>query len=390
MFATLLLALIAVLIAILAGSLAVMEMRKRGYERQLSRKVPISSVKVRSVLTVPAPLIPKSAPTAESPSESWGAESSAAVSRSVNITPLSTSDGINSYAQSEVVKQEAPRAMTIANPSHAAVLHAPDTHGTGYSVNTTNGSLSDVGLVREINEDSLIVLEIELACDAANVSLGLYAVADGMGGHAAGEVASRLALTHLATSLLQQSLLAEVSQQTVISPLLLLKQAGQDAARAVYEEARRARTDMGTTLAAAIVDEAYCKVYAINVGDSRVYKINNAGIYRITRDHSLVQRLVDSNQLTPEEARSHPNANLIYRTLGEKGNVEIDTFEQTLKAGDHLLLCTDGLCGLVDDAELQAAVLAGSSPQAACIQLIELAKQAGGYDNVSAIVVSLR
>ena len=247
------------------------------------------------------------------------------------------------------------------------------------------GRLSDVGLVREINEDSLTTLELVQVYNSISATLHLYAVADGMGGHAAGEVASQLALKHL-----RQSLLAQESAATVpTGPLAMLKQAGQEAARAVHVEAQRTRSDMGTTLVAALVDSTQRKFYAINVGDSRLYKLDAAAIQQVTKDHSLVQRLLDSGQLTPAEARHHPNANLIYRTLGERANIEIDAFEQTLAPGETLLLCTDGLCGLVDDDELHRVVTTASAPQAACARLVELAKAAGGHDNITVIVVAV-
>lgn len=247
------------------------------------------------------------------------------------------------------------------------------------------GLLSDVGLVREINEDSLATFDLVQVYNSVPTSLHLFAVADGMGGHAAGEVASQLALKRL-----RQSLLAQEYATTSADPLAMLKQAGQDAARAVHAEAQRTRSDMGTTLVAALVDSTQRKLYAINVGDSRLYKISTAAIRQVTKDHSLVQRLIDSGQLTPAEARHHPNANLIYRTLGERANVEIDTFEEALAPGETLLLCTDGLCGLVDDDELHRVVTTASSPQAACARLVELANAAGGHDNITVIVVAAR
>jgi len=281
------------------------------------------------------------------------------------------------------VKTQQPGATTTPGeplPPHDAPHNTLVTRPLPLAV----GRLSDVGLVREINEDSLTTLELVQVYNSIPASLHLYAVADGMGGHAAGEVASRLALKHLCQSLLAQESTATLSA----SPLAMLKQAGQDAARVVHAEAQRTRSDMGTTLVAALVDSTQHKLYAINVGDSRLYKLDAAAIRQVTKDHSLVQRLLDSGQLTPAEARHHPNANLIYRTLGERANVEIDTFEQTLAPGETLLLCTDGLCGLVDDDELHRVVTTASTPQAACARLVELAKAAGGHDNITVIVVA--
>jgi len=284
------------------------------------------------------------------------------------LAELQTASGGTTTALVDRLHSALTTAQTTATPS----LHL------------TIGYLSDLGLVREINEDSLTTLTLAQVYNSVPSTFHLYAVADGMGGHAAGEVASQLALKHLRQSLLAQ----ESASASPAGPLAMLKQAGQDAARAVHAEAQRTRSDMGTTLVAALVDSTQRKLYAINVGDSRLYKLNAATIRQVTKDHSLVQRLIDSGQLTPAEARHHPNANLIYRTLGERANVEIDTFEESLAPGDTLLLCTDGLCGLVDDDDLHRVVTTAPSPQAACIQLVELAKAAGGHDNITVIVVA--
>ena len=247
------------------------------------------------------------------------------------------------------------------------------------------GKLTDVGLVREINEDSLIALELDQFHNSVNTPLRLYAVADGMGGHAAGEVASKLALEAL-----RDEVIRGAGQAAGAADLgALLVRAGQAAARAVAEQAQRTQSDMGTTLVAALVDTARMAAHAINVGDSRLYKLDAAAIRQVTKDHSLVQRLVDAGTITPAEARHHPNSNLIFRTLGAKPNVEIDRYDEPLAPGDFLLLCSDGLCGLVDDPDLHAAVAGAPSPQAACARLIELAKEAGGHDNISAIVVGI-
>lgn len=282
--------------------------------------------------------------------------------------------------------QSAPAGPTLAPVERAQAALTVALTAASHPLPLVVGFLSDVGLVREINEDSLAAFDLVQVYNSVPTSLHLFAVADGMGGHAAGEVASQLALKRLRQSFLAQ----EYAAASPVDPLAMLKQAGQDAARAVHAEAQRTRSDMGTTLVAALVDSTQRKLYAINVGDSRLYKISTAAIRQVTKDHSLVQRLIDSGQLTPAEARHHPNANLIYRTLGERANVEIDTFEEALAPGETLLLCTDGLCGLVDDDELHRVVTTASSPQAACARLVELANAAGGHDNITVIVVAAR
>jgi serine/threonine protein phosphatase PrpC len=284
----------------------------------------------------------------------------------------------------------APPASTQSAMSSAATAKTQPLATAGSApLLAQAAALSDLGNVREINEDSLVKVELELVHNSVSQPLGLYAVADGMGGHAAGEVASMLAAQALTTSLMGLHSASRASG----APLDLrdlLKSAGQSAARAVYDRARQTQTDMGTTLVAALVDAKGARLYAINVGDSRLYKMSGRSIRRVTKDHSMVQLLIDKQQLTPAEAHRHPNANLIYRTLGDKPVVEIDLYEEPLAADDALLLCSDGLSGLVEDQELAAAVDQERTPEAACRRLVALAKDRGGHDNITVIIVQLR
>jgi serine/threonine protein phosphatase PrpC len=145
--------------------------------------------------------------------------------------------------------------------------------------------------------------------------------------------------------------------------------------------------DRGTTLTAALITGSSAIV--VNVGDSRTYLYRNGQLQQITKDHSLVASLVSAGLITPEAARSHPQRNQVYRTLGDKEDLEIDAFPQVLSAGDLLLLCSDGLWEMVRDEAIQAILEQAPSPQSACDALIQAALQAGGEDNVSAIVVRM-
>jgi protein phosphatase len=131
------------------------------------------------------------------------------------------------------------------------------------------------------------------------------------------------------------------------------------------------------------------QAYVTHIGDSRAYLINTAGIHRLTTDHSLVERLIATNQITREEARVHPQRNVIYRTIGDKATVDVELSTHKFDVGDYLLLCSDGMSGMVDDATLQRSVLAAASPQAACDALIRAANDAGGDDNISVIIVKI-
>jgi protein phosphatase len=251
------------------------------------------------------------------------------------------------------------------------------------------GSLSDVGQVRELNEDSLLTLQLERVLQSVSTPIGLFAVADGMGGHSAGEVASALATGALARIVLAKVMLPPLEGTAQIEPdyATLLKEACLEANRAVYERSRQARSDMGTTLVAALVVGS--QAYVANIGDSRAYRVTRSGIQRITTDHSMVERLIAMGKITREEARNHPNANLIYRTVGDKLQVEVDIFQQGLGRGDWLVLCSDGLHGMVEDAQIQQVVTTSLHPQAACEELVQLANQAGGVDNITVIIVQL-
>jgi protein phosphatase len=144
---------------------------------------------------------------------------------------------------------------------------------------------------------------------------------------------------------------------------------------------------MGTTVAAAlIIDDT---AYLAHVGDSRIYLLNNAGIKQLTIDHSLVERLVATGQITPEEAKTHPQRNVIYRTIGDKANVEVDVSTYRLTSGDRLLLCSDGLSGMVPDDDMWRIVDGSASLPEACRHLIDAANARGGDDNITVIIIQL-
>ena len=251
------------------------------------------------------------------------------------------------------------------------------------------GRRSDVGSQRELNEDSLLTLEIERVLQSESKPVGLYVVADGMGGHSAGEVASALAINALARSVLTK-LMLPVVEEAVEAELdygTLLKEACLEANRAVHERARKARSDMGTTLVVALAVGS--EAYIANIGDSRAYRVNQREIQQITTDHSLVERLIATGQITKEEARTHPQRNVIYRTVGDKPQVEVDIFHESLKRGDWLVLCSDGLHGLVEDSQIQQTVTTCLHPQEACEELVRLANVAGGDDNITVIALKL-
>jgi serine/threonine protein phosphatase PrpC len=254
------------------------------------------------------------------------------------------------------------------------------------SVDLLSGRSSHVGMVRTLNEDSLAVLEINRIQQSVSRPVGVYVVADGMGGHAAGEVASGLIVDTIAGKALVE-LMTPQAQAGKLPVSDWLRVAVESANTEVFNLRKSAGTDMGSTMiAAAVIGN---QVYFTHIGDSRIYLVNSKGIRRLTVDHSLVERLIATNQITREEARYHPQRNVIYRTIGDKPKIELEVNSLTLAIGDHLLLCSDGLSGMLEDDRIYQLVLDASDPQAACEALIESANAAGGQDNISVVIVKV-
>lgn len=230
---------------------------------------------------------------------------------------------------------------------------------------TEFGSRTDVGCVRDHNEDSLVVAP------------PLFAVADGMGGHAAGEVASEITTT----------ILADRAPKTADAEAL--GQAVEEANLAIIDAANegRGREGMGTTCTAAILEGD--RLVIAQVGDSRAYLLHQGKLQQLTHDHSLVAMMVEAGQLTPEEARVHPRRSVITRALGTDPTTKPDLYEIDVEAGDRLLLCSDGLSGMVEDADIEAIMNRTADPQRCASQLVNEAIAAGGNDNVTVVIADV-
>ena len=242
------------------------------------------------------------------------------------------------------------------------------------------GSLSDPGQVRELNEDDLGTPEtMEISLDLVEQKGRLYAVADGMGGHAAGEVASQQAIF---------TLFREYYASPSAEIVKRMAEAIEAANVEVHAQASsdRAKTGMGTTLVAAVLKGD--DLYVANVGDSRAYLVREQSIEQITKDHSWVNEQVQAGIITEQEAREHLYRNIITRSLGTKPNVDIDFFQRKVHPGDVLVLCCDGLSNEVEDNEI-THIVSATDPQEAAQKLIDLANQRGGPDNITAIVVEM-
>jgi protein phosphatase len=226
--------------------------------------------------------------------------------------------------------------------------------------------LTDVGRQREANEDNLVV--------AAPV----FAVADGMGGARAGEVASQIAAEAF-----------DDPRDPAQTPEQQLERVAREANRRIYDLALRdqSRRGMGTTLTATLVD---CDAVSIgHVGDSRAYRLRDGELAQLTHDHSLVAELERSGQLTPEAAEHHPQRSIITRALGPERDVEVDTHTHPARAGDVYVLCSDGLTGMISDAELASLLRAAPSLESAAETLVRAANQSGGKDNITVVLFRL-
>jgi protein phosphatase len=250
------------------------------------------------------------------------------------------------------------------------------------------GAASNAGMVRELDEDSLLTLDLRSVQNSNGRSWGLFIVADGMGGHAAGEVASGLAIRGAAEVVLSAYLTPTLETDAPYDEAQLrdiVHKAILQGNQYVLNEARARGNDMGTTITMALV--AGDRAVIGNVGDSRTYLYRDGELRRITKDHSLVMRLVDLGQITESDIYSHPQRNAVLRSLGDKPEVEIDLFSLRLKPGDALFLCCDGQWEMTRDAQMAEIIGAQADPQVACDTLIAAANSAGGEDNITSVIV---
>lgn len=256
------------------------------------------------------------------------------------------------------------------------------------------GYRTDVGRQRGHNEDFVGKYSLGMQQTPDMPEVGLYLVADGMGGHQAGEVASqdvvRVILDEIQEKVQALQSTPKVSRSTIklqhdVSVGGVLIHAILRANEVLYNAREQVGSDRGTTITAALIVGQVCAV--ANVGDSRTYWIRDEQLKQITQDHSLVASLLAANVIQPEEVRVHPERSRIFRSLGERPEVDVDIYEVQLRAKDRLLLCSDGLWEMVLDPEIRQIMLTASDPQETCDQLVEAANLAGGQDNISVVCV---
>lgn len=292
-------------------------------------------------------------------------------------------------------------ANTLVDQGHTYVIEQPQPAQIAFpnGVHLVASSHSDAGTVRrsEVNEDSTLALLFERVHESTSAPVGLFVIADGMGGHANGQGASRATIALISERIVRDLIMPPLSAEKAgesskpldeDSLLALLHGSIEDANTALCQINQRDKSDMGSTLTGFMLvgDHAYI----FNVGDSRTYMLRDEKLYQLTHDHSLVGQLVAGGLIEPDDVYTHPQRNQIFRSIGDKLNVQIDLFKQQVHPGDILLSCSDGLWEMVRDPQITDILNHATDPQTACMQLIEAANANGGEDNVSAVVVFVR
>ena len=343
-----------------------------------------------------------------SPGEASEARSEGTVStdkRSVGIEPdkLTAEDNSRNDAQftdsalSDLEKGVEVTQKKNASIEETAVAEAPMTIVADKDVATHRrvapflkvGQSCHLGNVRERNEDSIFVLNTFSGGEDPYVPFGLYIVADGMGGHYAGHEASKSTSAIMAREVTENILLpllkneagAVTTRRQPIGEVML--GAIQAANNHIYNPDPEKQG--GTTATAALIIGR--RLYIAHVGDSRAYLLTNDRLKQVTTDHSYVGRLMEAGQLTEEEAAIHPQRNMVYRAVGAGGKLEVETFTQTLPEQGKIVLCSDGLWGLVPDTVIENKLRGNGSIQGDADFLVDYALKMGGYDNISIIII---
>ena len=274
----------------------------------------------------------------------------------------------------------AAEAEAPPDPAETA-LHPPALLVAGYQ--------SDPGK-RLDNEDSLLSMVLNgMSALPAIPALGLFAVADGVGGHAGGEIASQAALRALAAGIMQNVFMPLINGTVMNADEIeqsLVEGVQQANAAILGLRGQDPSNDMGSTLTAALICSS--QAFIANLGDSRTYLARQGRLEQITQDHSLVARLAQEGLIQPEQIYTHEQRNVIYRSLGEKPDPEVDVYRLDLQPGDRLLLCSDGLWESLRDGLIEETLLANYDPQQASDSLVRLARIGAGDDNISVIVIN--
>ena len=244
-----------------------------------------------------------------------------------------------------------------------------------------------VGKQRDHNEDAIFTLTTTLVSDSTQIPFGMYIVADGMGGHQHGELASGIAIRAASSHILRKLYLPLFGLRTEM-PGESLQEIMQEAVMEGHQAITKQVVNSGTTITLAVILGDQFMIS--HVGDSRAYAIYPDGNYKIlTRDHSLVKRLEELGQITTEEAAIHPQRNVLYRALGQNEPFEPDSSSFPLPRGGHIMLCSDGMWGLLTNEQIISTIRNNPKPEIACQILVNAANEAGGPDNISVVLVRI-
>jgi serine/threonine protein phosphatase PrpC len=272
--------------------------------------------------------------------------------------------------------------------ARAPTLSSSGNAEKGGSIYLTVGALTDGGRTKERNQDSLFVVNGAISQREGLLPLGLYVVADGMGEDEAGRHASELTVRLVANRVLDRIFRPYLLEAEQTSDRQPIHQVLREAITLANGRIQQACPGGRTTCTCALV--LGMSVYTAHVGDSRAYLMDSNSIATITTDHSLVSRLIELGQITIEEAKTHPQRNVLYRAVGRNHDLEVDTGLQSLSVGSSLLLCSDGLWGELSQEVILSIVNVAPSPQIACHRLVTLANERGGHDNITAVLVQVR
>ncbi len=294
----------------------------------------------------------------------------------------SGSDRTNPEESASLNKSELPTQPFDSQPidrfpQRTSNFKDPNTIGIG----------SSIGLQREHNEDALFAMTTNMVSNNISLPIGLYIVADGMGGHLHGEKASEVAVYAMASSVLSNIFSFSIDDPNKYSgdSVETLMEAGMlSAHQAILKQAPGG----GSTLTALLILQDQMTIS--HIGDSRAYQIDLEGNAQVlTTDHSLVKRLQDLGQITSDEAAIHPQRNVLYRALGQEEPLNTEVITSPVPSSGFLMLCSDGLWGVVSDNEMIEIITSGVSPQEASRKLLEAANSSGGPDNISVIIVEI-
>jgi len=292
------------------------------------------------------------------------------------VHPDSEPQGL-SHGENENIEKQEQATITV--------LPLPNTDLLKPSI--VVGAAQSVGIQRDHNEDAIFSITTNLISGEKTVNLGLYIVADGMGGHENGEIASSIAVGCLSSYVINSlflPLLKYPDSKMEISIQEIMQTGALKSHQAIIKEA----TGGGSTLTAALILGDQLTI--AHVGDSRAYSIAPGGnLQQLTQDHSMVKRLVDIGQISAEQALTHPQRNVLYRALGQGEAFESDISTYHLQPGSQVILCTDGLWGVIPEQAFEEVIRTSPTPQLASQSLINLANRAGGPDNISAIIVKI-